>query len=63
MAAGREVLTLHPADAATRQLLVVCYLRQADRTAAQKAFDDLMALNPPQADELRRWFAEQMRSR
>jgi len=57
----REVLKLHATELGARRLLVLCYARQRKRADAQREFDTLMDLGPPQPDELRRWFAEQTR--
>jgi predicted CXXCH cytochrome family protein len=57
----QEVFKLHAAEPGTRQLLVVCYLKLGDRPQAQREFDTLMGLNPPDAEKLRAWFAQQMR--
>ncbi len=59
--ACRAVLKLHAAEPGTRHLLVVCRLAQGDRAGAQKEFDTLLALSPPDADKLRQWFAQQVR--
>jgi hypothetical protein len=44
-----------------RQFLVVCHLRLGERAQAQKEFETLVAMNPPQSEMLRRWFAEVLR--
>jgi tetratricopeptide (TPR) repeat protein len=58
--AYREALRLNPADLSTRQLVVLSHLRLGQQAEAQKEFDTLLPLNPPQPDVLRRWFAEEM---
>jgi tetratricopeptide (TPR) repeat protein len=55
------VLKLHATEPGSRHLLIVSYLRQGKKADAKREFDVLMELNPPRPDELRRWFAEQMR--
>jgi Flp pilus assembly protein TadD len=57
----REVFKLHATELGARRLLVTCYLRMKKKEDAKREFDTLMDLGPPQPDELRRWFAEQMR--
>jgi tetratricopeptide (TPR) repeat protein len=59
--AGGKALELSPGQASVRQFLVLCHLRLGERAAAQKEFDTLVAMNPPQAEMLRRWFAEMLR--
>jgi len=56
-----EVLKLHAAEMGARRLLVLSYLRRGKKVEAQREFDILMALGPPQPEELRRWFEQQMR--
>jgi predicted CXXCH cytochrome family protein len=57
----REVLKLNATETGARRLLVLCYARQKKKDDAQREFTTLLALRPPQPDELRRWFEEQMR--
>jgi hypothetical protein len=56
--AAGKALELNPAGLTVRQFVVLCHLRLGERTQAQKELDTLMAMNPPQAEALRRWFAE-----
>ena len=56
-AAGLDTLRLNPADLATRKLMVRCYLRMRDFPAAHREFQALLAFDPPDRDELIRWFA------
>lgn len=57
----QESLKLNSLEPGANRHLVLCYLQMRDRVQAQKAFEILVRLNPSQADELRRWFAQQMR--
>jgi hypothetical protein len=52
---------LNPGAPTVRQFLVRCHLRLGERAQAQKELDTLMAMNPPQAETLRRWFHELLR--
>jgi predicted CXXCH cytochrome family protein len=56
-AACRETLRLSPADLATRKLLVRSYLRLGDSQAARGELQTLLGFDPPDRDELIRWFA------
>ena len=56
--AGSKALELNPGEPTVRQFLVLCHLRLGERSQAQKEFDMLMAMSPPQSEVLRRWFAE-----
>jgi hypothetical protein len=53
-------LRLSPASAEARRLEVVCWLQKGDKERARAAFAKLLALKPPQEEELRRWFAAQV---
>ena len=55
----RTAIELNPFRHEPRKLLVAAYLATGDRKAAKEEFDLLLGLKPPDADELRRWFAEQ----
>ncbi|MGC8640318.1 MAG: tetratricopeptide repeat protein [Isosphaeraceae bacterium] len=55
--AGREAIRLSPADLTTRKLLVRSYLRMGDSQAARRELQTLLGFNPPDRDELIRWFA------
>jgi hypothetical protein len=57
----REALKLNAADPGVRWLVVLCHIRLGDKPQAQKEFDTLLGLNPPQTEELRRQFAQLMR--
>jgi tetratricopeptide (TPR) repeat protein len=56
--ACQRALALEPAHVATRTLLVSYYVAQEQRVAAQAEFDRLLALDPPDKEERRRWFQE-----
>jgi Flp pilus assembly protein TadD len=56
-AACREAIRLSPTDVETRKLLVRCYLRIGDAQAARREFQTLLAFDPPDRDELIRWFS------
>jgi tetratricopeptide (TPR) repeat protein len=55
----RAVLRLEPEHVPARLVLVACLIQSGRRAQARAQFEVLMALDPPQADRLRRWFAEQ----
>ena len=55
--ACRETLRLNPANLEVRKLLVRCYLRLNDHEAARREFQTLLGFDPPDRDELIRWFA------
>jgi tetratricopeptide (TPR) repeat protein len=59
--ACRQALDLDPVEPAARQLLVLAHLRSGEQVQARREFATMLALHPPQAEELRRWFAEEMR--
>jgi tetratricopeptide (TPR) repeat protein len=54
-------LRTNPSHIRTRWLLVGCLLNASKRDEARAQFDKLMALNPPDRERLRQWFAEQTR--
>jgi tetratricopeptide (TPR) repeat protein len=60
--AANKALELNPAELSVRQYLVLCHLRLGERAQAQKDFDTLLAMNPPQPEILRRWFADVSRA-
>ncbi len=55
--ACREALRLNPANLEVRKLLVRCDLRLQDPEAARREFQTLLGFDPPDRDELIRWFA------
>lgn len=59
--AAREALRLDPTRIYARTALVSALLSAGDRAGAKADFDILMALDPPNPEELRRWYAEQTR--
>jgi Flp pilus assembly protein TadD len=60
-AESRATLERNPFHLEARQLLVASLLQQGDRLAARQEFDRLLALGPPDAVGLRRWFGSQLR--
>jgi Flp pilus assembly protein TadD len=56
-AASREAIRLSPNDVETRKILVRCYLRMGDSRAARDELQTVLGYNPPDRDELVRWFA------
>jgi Tetratricopeptide repeat/Doubled CXXCH motif (Paired_CXXCH_1) len=60
--ACREALRHNPANLDVRKLLVRCQLRLGDRAAARGEFDALMAFDPPDRDELLRWFSPALKT-
>ena len=61
--ACRETLRLNIANLDIRKLLVQCHLRLGDSAAARAEFETLLGFNPPDRDELSRWFASLPRLR
>jgi tetratricopeptide (TPR) repeat protein len=57
------LLRLEPNNVPTRRTLITCCLRSGDEERARRELDSLLALQPENAGELRRWFAEQPRRR
>jgi hypothetical protein len=58
----RSALTLNPFEVPARMLLIDCLVHKGDRKQAQAEFDTLLALSPSNADPLRRWFDDLLRS-
>jgi hypothetical protein len=55
-------LKLNPAHLLTRQLLVMCLIREGSKARAQAEFDVLLGMSPPKQQEaLPSWFARQSR--
>jgi tetratricopeptide (TPR) repeat protein len=54
---SRAAIRLNPARIQSRQLLVRCELHLKDPEAARKEFQTLLEFDPPNRDELIRWFA------
>lgn len=61
LAAAETVIKLNAVEFSARQTIVLCRIRLGDKPGAQRSFDELLALNPPQAAELKRWFTQMMR--
>jgi predicted CXXCH cytochrome family protein len=61
-AACRAALKLDPANVSARCLLIRSHLHRGDRDAARADFERVVALNPPQLEEIRRWYEETLRS-
>jgi Flp pilus assembly protein TadD len=55
--ACQNALRLNPTELDVRKLLVRCYLRLGDPQAARREFKNLLDFDPPDKDELVRWFA------
>jgi tetratricopeptide (TPR) repeat protein len=56
-AACRDAIRLNPTDPEIRKLLVRCYLRMGDSEAARSEFQTLLGFDPPDREELIRWFS------
>lgn len=59
--ACQQALELNPAGLEVRKLLLGCYLGTGDKAKAAAEFERLMDFNPPDREELRRRFLEQLR--
>ena len=59
LAESAEARRLNPFQLEVRLLEVGCLFDLGRKEDSRKAFDELMALKPPRADELRKWFEEQ----
>jgi tetratricopeptide (TPR) repeat protein len=57
----RTVLRNNPANVQARLLLVAYHAQKGDKDRARTEFDLVLALNPPEPDKLRSWFAEKIR--
>ncbi len=55
--ACRAALRLNPFETRTRMLRIDCLARAGNGAQARREFDALLALRPPQPDQLRAWFA------
>jgi Flp pilus assembly protein TadD len=60
-AACREALRLNPVNVEVRKLLVRCDLRRRDLKAAREEFQTLLGFDPPDREELIRWFTPLLR--
>jgi Tetratricopeptide repeat/Cytochrome c554 and c-prime len=56
-AACREAIRLSPTGLEPRRLLVRCYLRIGEPQAARRELQTLLAFDPPDREELIRWFS------
>jgi hypothetical protein len=52
----QAVLQQYPANLGARQVLLDYYIQQGDRGRARAELDRIMALNPADAERMRRWF-------
>jgi tetratricopeptide (TPR) repeat protein len=59
LGACQAALRFLPADIDMRLILVTCYLRIGNKGEAEKEMAALLALEPPNKEELRRWFDQQ----
>lgn len=55
----QKAIDINPFRHEPRKYLVAAYLATGNRKGAREEFESLLGLNPPDADALRRWFAEQ----
>ncbi len=56
-----EARKLNALEPEINRHLVLCYLRLGEKAKAQKTFEILLLINPSQTEQLKRWFAQQMR--
>jgi Flp pilus assembly protein TadD len=61
--ACRQALKLDPALLAARVILITSYVHRGQKDKARAEFAVVEALKPPDPDNLRRWFREQMQGR
>jgi predicted CXXCH cytochrome family protein len=61
LAECEQAVRLNPASVNVRLTQVACLLDAGRKDEARAAFAVLMALKPPRADELKRWFEDQLR--
>jgi Flp pilus assembly protein TadD len=61
VAAAEKALQLNPARLEVRDLLFMGYVKLGDKARARAAVEGLLGFNPPDAAELRRWAAENLR--
>jgi tetratricopeptide (TPR) repeat protein len=55
-AAAKKTLELDPASCTARMVLVGCLLKRGEQREAEAEFDRIVALQPPNLDEMRRWY-------
>ena len=56
LAVGQKAAELRPASVETHTLLLIIHVALGDQAQARKEFDTLMALDPPEAADIRRWY-------
>jgi tetratricopeptide (TPR) repeat protein len=61
--ACRQALKLDPALLSARVILVTSYLRRGQKDKARAEFELVEAQRPPDPENLRRWFREQMQGK
>jgi hypothetical protein len=61
--ACRQALLLNPTNLLDREILIRCALRLQDPEAARREFQTLLGFDPPDRDELIRWFTTLARDR
>jgi tetratricopeptide (TPR) repeat protein len=61
VAAARAAVALNPSMTEPRLVLIDAHVRDGDREAAAAEFDALWSLNPPNREQLRRWFENHRR--
>jgi predicted CXXCH cytochrome family protein len=59
--AARKAKALNPLAVEPRRALIRCLLTKGKKDAAGAEFQVLLAIHPPDEEELRRWFAQQAR--
>src|SRR5262249_8617108 len=58
---GQRALRLSSANSEARVLLITCLLRNGQKDRAREELENVVVLNPADAEVYRRWLAEQMR--
>jgi hypothetical protein len=61
IAAARAAVAINPSVTEPRLVLIDAHVRVGDREAAAAEFDALWSLNPPNREQLRRWFENHQR--
>ena len=59
--AANKALQFNPARLEIRDLLMVGYVQLGDKAKARAEVDRILGFNPPDAEQLRRWAAENLR--
>ena len=57
-AAAQAAVRLNPTEPGPRIALIQALLRTGERERAQREFDIVRRMDPPNLDELRRWFVK-----